>query len=250
MARENKINTRLEIIQVATRLFLERGYTNVLVSDIVGEIGISKGNLTFYFPTKEHLLAELIHRLCDFQWELMGKTAAEKNPLTAYLLEITAMTASYCENPVARELYVSAYTSQLSLEIIRENDTRKAKKIFAEYCPDWTGGDFIIAENIASGIEYSLFTGRQESGSTPDRRIAASLNAIMMVYHVPEDVRRQMIEDVLNMDYRRMGREMLEKFGQYVEEVNQKALEEAAARRLAKQVKRQPGKRGRKRRTA
>lgn len=72
----------------------------------------------------------------------------------------------------------------------------------------------------------------------------------MMVYHVPEDVRRQMIEDVLNMDYRRMGREMLEKFGQYVEEVNQKALEEAAARRLAKQVKRQPGKRGRKRRTA
>lgn len=128
MARENKINTRLEIIQVATRLFLERGYTNVLVSDIVGEIGISKGNLTFYFPTKEHLLAELIHRLCDFQWELMGKTAAEKNPLTAYLLEITAMTASYCENPVARELYVSAYTSQLSLEIIRENDTRKAKR--------------------------------------------------------------------------------------------------------------------------
>lgn len=246
MARENKINTRLEIIQVATRLFLERGYTNVLVSDIVGEIGISKGNLTFYFPTKEHLLAELIHRLCDFQWELMGKTAAEKNPLTAYLLEITAMTASCCENPVAKELYVSAYTSQLSLEIIRENDTRKAKKIFAEYCPDWTGEDFIIAENIASGIEYSLFTGRQEQESA----IAAGLNAIMMVYHVPEEVRRQMTEDVLNMDYRRMGREMLEEFGQYVEEVNQKALDEAAARRLAKQVKGQPGKRGRKRRTA
>lgn len=249
MARENKINTRLEIIQVATRLFLERGYTNVLVSDIVGEIGISKGNLTFYFPTKEHLLAELIHQLCNFQWELMGKTAAEKNSLTAYLLEITAMTASCCENTVARELYVSAYTSQLSLEIIRENDTRKTKRIFAEYCPDWTNGDFIIAEGIASGIEYALFTGRQEPGSAADRRIAAGLNAIMMVYHVPEEVRREMIEDVLNMDYRLMGREMLEEFGQYVEEVNQKALEEAAIRRLEKQMKRQPGKRGRKRRT-
>ena len=58
-----------------------------------------------------------------------------------------------------------------------------------------------------------------------------------------------MIEDVLNMDYRLMGREMLEEFGQYVEEVNQKALEEAAIRRLEKQMKRQPGKRGRKRRT-
>ena len=72
----------------------------------------------------------------------------------------------------------------------------------------------------------------------------------MMVYHVPEEVRKQLIEDVLNMDYRRMGREMLEEFGQYVEEVNQKALDEAAARRLAKQIKRQPGKRGRKKQTA
>lgn len=241
MARENKINTRLEIIQVATRLFLERGYTNVLVSDIVGEIGISKGNLTFYFPAKEYLLAELIHRLCDFQWELMEKTTAEKSPLAAYLLEITAMTAVCCENQVARDLYISAYTSPLSLEIIRENDTRKAKRIFAEYCPGWTDEDFIIAEDIASGIEYSLFTGRKEPESTLNRRIARSLDTIMMVYHVPEDVRWEMTEEILGMDYRLTGRQMLEKFGQYAEAVNQRALDEAAARRREKRRKRQPG---------
>ena len=241
MARENKINTRLEIIQVATRFFLERGYTNVLVSDIAGEIGISKGNLTFYFPAKEHLLAELIQRLCDFQWELMGKTAAEKSLLAAYLLEIAAMTADCCENPVARDLYISAYTSQSSLEIIRENDARMAKRIFAEYCPDWTDEDFIIAEDIASGIEYSLLVGRKEPESTLNRRIATSLDAIMMIYHVPEDMRREMIEEILRMDYRLTGCQMLEEFGQYAEAVNQRALDEAAARKREKRRKRQPG---------
>ena len=46
MARKNRIDTKLEIKQVALRLFLEKGFTNVAVSEISKEIGISKGNFT------------------------------------------------------------------------------------------------------------------------------------------------------------------------------------------------------------
>ena len=49
--------TRLEIIQVATRMFLEKGYTNTTTKAISDELEMSKGNLTFRYPTKEHLLA-------------------------------------------------------------------------------------------------------------------------------------------------------------------------------------------------
>ena len=61
MARINKrALTKLEIVQVASRQFLEKGYSATTVSAISKELGISPGNLTFHFPTKEHLLAELV----------------------------------------------------------------------------------------------------------------------------------------------------------------------------------------------
>lgn len=229
MARKNKIDTRLEIIQVATRLFLEEGYTNVLISNITKEIGISKGNLTFHFPTKEHMLAELIKYLCDFQWQIMEQEVAEGNTsLTAYLFELTTMAGSCYEKPIAKDLYVAAYIHPMSLRIIRENDTIKVKKIFAEFCPDWKDADFVLAENIVSGIEYSMFVTENEDKISLDEKIAGSLDAIMKIYDVPRDVREKSIEKVLEMDYRRIGQRILKEFYDYVEAVNRKALEEAS----------------------
>lgn len=232
MARANRIDTRLEIIQAATSLFLERGYTNVLVSDIAKKIGVSKGNLTFHFPTKEHMLAELIKQLCDFQWKMMEREVATGNTLlVAYLFEITSMAGSCYENPAAKDLYVSAYVSPMSLRLIRANDTLKAKRIFAGLCRGWTDVDFVLAENIASGIEYSVLTTEREQGISLDKKIAGSLNAIMKVYDVPKELREKTICKVFEMDYYTMGQRMLTEFCQYVEAVNREALENAAQRK-------------------
>ncbi len=236
MKRENRINTKLEIIEVATNLFLEKGYSNVLISDIADRLGISKGNLTFHFPTKEHMLAELIRQLCVFQWRLLEKEVATGNSqLIASLFEVTAMAASCYENPVAKDLYVSAYVSPMSLRIIRESDTRKAKSVFARLCPDWQDVDFVLAENIVSGIEYSVFTTERDQGIPLDLKIEKALDSIMKVYDLPEEQRRENIRKVFEMDYRKMGVRLLEEFRAYVQKVNREALEEAA---IQKQLRR------------
>ena len=81
MARISKSAiTRLEIIQVASRQFLEKGYSGTTVSAISKELEMSPGNLTFHFPTKEHLLAELVDLLCKFQWVRMKEEADEAKP--------------------------------------------------------------------------------------------------------------------------------------------------------------------------
>ena len=95
MARKSRINTKLQIKKVALHLFLEKGFTNVAVSEISKEIGISKGNFTFHYATKEHLLTELIKDLCEFQWLVMERELEEENnPLLAYLFELTTMAGS------------------------------------------------------------------------------------------------------------------------------------------------------------
>ncbi|MDR2343695.1 MAG: TetR/AcrR family transcriptional regulator [Spirochaetaceae bacterium] len=55
-----KRNTRQEILSAAKKLFAERGYNAVSVQDIAGALGISKGNLTYYFKKKEHIIEAII----------------------------------------------------------------------------------------------------------------------------------------------------------------------------------------------
>ena len=64
MARNKADTTKREILDVAMRMFLERGYSNTSIKAISDELDISTGNLTFHYPTKEHLLAKLAGLLC------------------------------------------------------------------------------------------------------------------------------------------------------------------------------------------
>ena len=95
MARRTADTTRKEIIQVATQKFLELGYSNTSAKTISEEVGISTGNLTFHYPTKEHLLAKLTEMLCDFQWKMMDVVADEgETSLFAVCIELAAMASS------------------------------------------------------------------------------------------------------------------------------------------------------------
>jgi len=68
VAHINKMrpNTRLQIIQLAAKLFIEDGYSHTTAKRIAGELDLSPGNITFYFPAKEHMLAVLVDELFDF----------------------------------------------------------------------------------------------------------------------------------------------------------------------------------------
>ena len=226
MAHINKKrpNTRMQIIQLAARLFIEDGYGATSANKIAKMLDLSPGNLTFYFPTKDHLLAVVVDELCDFQELMMEQASAEgKTSLLSYCLEITAQTAACEESEVAREFYLAAYTSELTLNLIRENDTKKTKAVFGEFCPDWTEEQWIATENIVSGIEFATAMTREENTPLP-MQIERTLNAIMLIYGVPEELRRQKIEKVLAMDYRGLGRRILKEFKEYIEKVNEDNL--------------------------
>ncbi len=51
---------RRQIIEVATRLFAERGYHPTSVADVVDAVGVGKGVFYWYFSSKEALLTEIL----------------------------------------------------------------------------------------------------------------------------------------------------------------------------------------------
>ena len=225
MARmSNSSLTKLKIIRVGTKQFLEQGYSATTAKSVASVLNISPGNLTFHFPSKEHLLAELTDLLCRFQWELMKKEAEDGvSSVMAACLELTAMAAACEEDEIAKDFYLSAYTGPLCMAIIRKNDAARAKTVFASFCSDWTDEQFDEAEILVSGIEYA--TLMTAGADVPlETRISGALNQILSIYGVPEETRKAKIGRVLRMDYRTIGRRTMSEFKQFVEQANEQAL--------------------------
>lgn len=226
MARARVNSTKVEIIRVATKMFLEKGFSATSVKSVCDELEISTGNFTFYFPTKEHVLAVLVEMLCEFQREIMQAVVEEGNTsLLALCLELATM-ASVCEDDeITKDFFLSSYSHPLTLEIIRKNDALRAKEVFSEYCPDWDDADFAEAEIIVSGIEYSTLM-TTDSTVPLEMRVAGAANSILTTFHVPNDVRQNKIEKLLALDYRNIGKRVLEEFKEYVENFNDDDLNE------------------------
>lgn len=228
MARRERFQTRLEIIKLASEMFLTQGYTETSTKKLARELDISLGNLNYHFPTKEHLLAELTKLLCEYHQIVMEAEIDEgRTSLLAYLLELTSMMAICEENEVAKDLYTSVYKHPMPLKLMREADTQKIRQIFAGYCPDWDDEDFALTENAVSGIEYASLMRENAEGIPLDKRVVKTLNVVMKAYNVPEPVREQKLQKVLSLDYRRIGRQFIEGFTEYVETINEQALLEA-----------------------
>ena len=215
---------RHEIVRVAANSFLRDGYTKTTVSTIAKTLGMSTGNLTFYFPTKEHMLAQLVDMLCGFQQQLMEEEAADgTSSLMGLCLELLTIASACEQDEVAKDFFLASYRSPLALEIIRKCDKQRAKEVFREYCPDWTDEWFAEAASLVSGIEYATLMTTADSAPL-EVRIAGALRTILSIYKVPEDVRRRKIDKVLAMDYRKLGQQTITAFRDYVDKVTEQAL--------------------------
>lgn len=223
--------TKLEIIRVASRLFLEEGYSVTSVRQIGEKVGISSGNVMFHFPTKEHLLAQLVDMLCDFQWKLMKNEADDStDSVMPICIELMSMVTACEENEIAKDFFISAYQSPMTLEIIRKNDLERSKKVYTDYCKNWTEYQYIEAETLVSGIEYATLMTTDNSAPL-DIRISGALNQIMSIYGVPEETRNAKIARMLDMDYRAIGQRILKEFIDYVEKATDAALEDITAKK-------------------
>jgi len=225
MARINKRElTRLEIVKVASECFLEKGYSNTSIKVVCNELDMSPGNVTFYFPTKEHLLAEVVDMLCGFQGDMMEREVDEGNSsVMAICLELTAMATMCEDDEIIKDFFISSYSSPMCLEIIRKNDTERAKNVFRAYNPNWSDEQFAEAEILVSGIEYATLMTTGDNVPL-ESRIEGALNNILTIYGVPEELRLAQIEKVLKMDYKNIGQKVFGEFKKYVEKQNEQAF--------------------------
>ncbi len=221
---DRKELTRSEIVRVASNCFLNDGYAKTTIHSMCKKLNMSPGNMTFHFPTKEHMLAELVDMLGKYQSNLMEEEAKDGyGSIAAICLELLTIASACEQDDVAKDFFLSAYRSELCMDLIRKNDKERAKEVFKEYCSDWTEEQFSEAEALVSGIEYATLLITSDSAPL-DVRVAGALRTILSIYNVPKEIQDEKIKKVLSMDYQTLGLDTLKKFRKYVDKTTEQAL--------------------------
>ncbi len=212
-----KENTKEKILHVSMNLFLEKGYSKTTVKMVCDELKISKGNFTFYFPTKEDVLAELVGQLCEFQLKLIDyESNRGLDSVMSICIERMTVAAACEANEAAKDFFVASFQSPVCLEKLRNNHVERTKRIFAEYCKGWTHEQFVQAEILVQGIDYATIIS--DTACVPLKsRLSGALNQILSIYNVPEEICKEKIQQVLAMDCRALGKRVLTEFKAYID---------------------------------
>ena len=134
---------RNEILDVAERLFAEKGFDHTSTNDILQEIGIARGTLYYHFKSKEDILDAMIDRMTEQLLAKASAIAANGEILVLQRLTLTIMSLNV-NNEVGQEVMRQMHRPQNALM-----HQKMQEKLLRGVDPIITG---LLVEGIEQGI--------------------------------------------------------------------------------------------------
>lgn len=210
--RKDGAKTRKKILSVCVRLFLQQGYKETTVTQIVREAGITRGSYQNQFPTKDAVLMELVKTMFSSQFDMARSIAGDDlPPVYTYAVETSIQLALTELNENLRELYIESYTHPDTAEYIYLQTTSELKNIFAPYFPDHSESDFYDMEIGTSGLMRSYMAKRCDIHFPLQRKLECFLTAAMRVYRVPEEDQEKVLAFIAVLDIEAVASEIVQK---------------------------------------
>ena len=211
--RRDSSETKRKILTVCVRLFLEQGYKNTSVSQIVDEADVARGSYLNLFPTKDKILLELVKTMFAGQFGMARSIADSKlPPVYAYAVE-TALQLTLTElNENLREIYIEAYSLPETSEYIYLHTTAELKQIFGvNFPPHDTESDFYEMEIGTAGLMRSYMARKCDIHFPLERKLSRFLTATMRVYLVPEEEQARVLAFIQSLDIKAIATKVMYK---------------------------------------
>ena len=206
------METKKKILTVCVRLFLEQGYKQMTISQIVEEAGVARGSFQNLFPTKDAVLIELIGTMFARQFGVARSIVGSNlPPVYAYAVE-TAIQITLTElNEKLREIYLEAYTLPDTSELIYRYTTAELKQVFGANFPDYTEKDFYEIEIGTAGLMRNYMARRCDIHFPLDHKLSRFLTSAMRVYKVPEEEQSKVLAFIQGLDIKAVAAEVMDK---------------------------------------
>ena len=209
--RSDGLQTEKRILQACVRLFLENGYHQTTMVQILKEAQVSSSSFQNLFRSKDGVLRELVDFMFENQFGTARKVAgAELPPVYVYAVE-TALQITLTElNENLRQIYLEAYTQQRLLDCIQRATAKELHRIFGPYQPELTEQDFYELELGTAGLMRGYMANPCTAEFPLERKLEKFLTLALRGYKVPEEEVRQVLSFLGGLDIRGIAQKVME----------------------------------------
>lgn len=115
--RWNREHRREQILKIASELFSEKSYHDVTVDEIADKVGVAKGTIYLYFPSKEKLYLEILEDSFEDVESRLENEIARDDPAPIKLKKVLSLIFDFYR----RNLDVLRILSRDETHLIREH---------------------------------------------------------------------------------------------------------------------------------
>ena len=131
-----------ELLRIAYRLFLQKGYEETTVDAIIEEAGIAKGTCYYYFESKEQILEAVIQMMIEEETEAAEQVLQSKLPAPEKIMGVLAAL-----RPARAEASIEAALLQPENKLLHGKVLKKLTDVLTP----------LLAEAVQEGIEQGFF---------------------------------------------------------------------------------------------
>ena len=144
-----------ELLQIAYRMFISRGYENTSVDEIIAEADIAKGTYYYYFETKEQMLEEVIGMMIDQEMETASRILQAEIPVPQKIIGmISSLRPTQEESPIEGALMQPE--NIVMHEKIRKKIVEMAVPLLSKVVEEGIAQGIFACDNIAERVRMLL----------------------------------------------------------------------------------------------
>lgn len=130
-----------DLLNIAYRMFIEKGYENTSVDDIITEAGIAKGTYYYYFESKEATLEAVIEMMIEKAENIAKAALMNPVPIPQKLASVV-----YAFQPNKDEIVITDVLERKENIVMHDKIGKKIVEVAVPILSD------IVREGIAQGI--------------------------------------------------------------------------------------------------
>lgn len=207
-----KGKTRTLVLHSATKLFIEKGYTNTRIKDIAEDSGVGYNEIFRMFVDKDNLLSHLVNLVIEHQFEKSVEFLKEQSEdkLLLYIFECV-LQLYICEiNDNIREMYTVSYSMPSISHKIYDYITEKLENVFHKYLPEYETKDFYELEIAAAGIMRGFIINPCNMYFTIDRKVNRFIKTLLKIFEVPKEEVEDVIKKIEKFNIKEYSKEVVD----------------------------------------
>ena len=149
-----------ELLEIAYRLFISKGYENTSVDDIITEAGMAKGTYYYYFVSKEQTLEEVIEMMIDKETESAATFLEAPIPIEQKMIGIiSSIRPSAEEEPIEGALMQPE--NIIMHQKIKKKIVEKAVPLLVKVAKEGVEQGIFSCDNIPERVRMMLILSNE-----------------------------------------------------------------------------------------